>query len=84
MRAHAHTNRYTNTHEQALGKFPTGIGAEMAKMFLARVRGYPELPCMLMNFGFRGENGKVRYRTNIYMYTNFTATSFAPSLQAGE
>jgi hypothetical protein len=39
----------------------TRVGAGMAKTILERVRGYLGLLLMFMNYGFRGEYGKVRY-----------------------
>jgi hypothetical protein len=39
---------------------PSRVGARMAKIFLERIQDYPGLLLIFINFGFRGEYGKVR------------------------
>ena len=49
---------------------PTGVGAGKAKIFIYRVRGYPELHLIFLKFWHRGEYGKVRYT----VFTRFWPT----------
>jgi hypothetical protein len=40
---------------------PTSVDARIAVMFFESVHGYPCSLEIIMNFGFRGKYGKVRY-----------------------